>query len=99
MIEAAYELTARKGRCVLVGVPREKVEIHTLPLHFEKVLKGSEGGQSQPARDIPRLLRLIEAGRVSLGGIVTHEFGLDDINDAIALMRSGECGRILLKIS
>jgi len=99
MIEAAYELTARKGRCVLVGVPREKVEIRTLPLHFGKALKGSEGGQSQPARDIPRLLRLIEAGRVSLGGIVTHEFALDDINDAIALMRSGECGRILLNIS
>ncbi|MHC2622921.1 S-(hydroxymethyl)glutathione dehydrogenase/alcohol dehydrogenase [Bradyrhizobium huanghuaihaiense] len=99
LIELAYEVTAKKGRCILVGVPREKVEIYTLPLHFEKVLKGSEGGQCQPARDIPRLVRLDEAGKVSYRGIVTHEFALDDVNDALDLMRSGESGRILLNIS
>jgi S-(hydroxymethyl)glutathione dehydrogenase/alcohol dehydrogenase len=96
MIEAGYELTAKKGRCILVGVPHEKVEIYTLPLHFEKILKGSEGGQCQPARDIPRLVRLAAAGRVKYDGIVTHEFALDDINDAIGLMRAGSSGRILL---
>jgi S-(hydroxymethyl)glutathione dehydrogenase/alcohol dehydrogenase len=99
LIELAYELTAKKGRCILVGVPHEKVEIYTLPLHFDKVLKGSEGGQCQPARDIPRLVRLAEAGRIDYDGIVTHEFALDDVNDAIELMRSGDSGRILLNIS
>jgi S-(hydroxymethyl)glutathione dehydrogenase/alcohol dehydrogenase len=99
LIELAYEITAKKGRCILVGVPREKAEIYTLPLHFEKVLKGSEGGQCQPARDIPRLVRLSDAGKVSYRGIVTHEFALDDVNDALDLMRSGTSGRILLNIS
>lgn len=98
MIETGYELTAKKGRCILVGVPHEKVEIYTLPLHFEKVLKGSEGGQCQPARDIPRLVRLAAAGRIHYDGIVTHEFALDDINEAIGLMRSGTSGRILLNL-
>jgi S-(hydroxymethyl)glutathione dehydrogenase/alcohol dehydrogenase len=98
MIELAYQVTAKKGRCILVGVPHEKVELYTLPLHFDKVLKGSEGGQCQPARDIPRLVRLAEAGRISYDGIVTHEFPLDEINDALDLMRSGQCGRILLNI-
>jgi S-(hydroxymethyl)glutathione dehydrogenase / alcohol dehydrogenase len=98
MIELAYRVTAKKGRCILVGVPHEKVELYTLPLHFDKVLKGSEGGQCQPARDIPRLVRLAEAGRISYDGIVTHEFQLDEINDALDLMRSGKCGRILLNI-
>lgn len=60
---------------------------------------GSEGGQCQPARDIPRLVRLGDAGKVSYRGIVTHEFALDDINDALDLMRSGTSGRILLNIS
>lgn len=99
LIELGYELTAKKGRCILVGVPREKVEIYTLPLHFDKVLKGSEGGQCQPARDIPRLVRLAEAGKISYDGIVTDTFGLDAINDALDLMRSGKSGRILLNIS
>jgi S-(hydroxymethyl)glutathione dehydrogenase/alcohol dehydrogenase len=98
LIELAYQLTAKKGRCILVGVPREKVEIYTLPLHFEKVLKGSEGGQCQPAHDIPKLIRLAEAGRITYEGIVTHEFSLDRINDAIDLMRSGSSGRIVLNI-
>jgi len=99
LIELAYELTAKKGRCILVGVPREKVEIYTLPLHFDKVLKGSEGGQCQPTRDIPRLVRLAEAGKINYEGIVTNEFSLDQINDAFDLMRSGRSGRILLNIS
>ncbi len=98
LIELAYQVTAKKGRCILVGVPHEKVELYTLPLHFDKVLKGSEGGQCQPARDIPRLVRLAEAGRISYDGIVTHEFPLDEINDALDLMRSGKSGRILLNI-
>jgi S-(hydroxymethyl)glutathione dehydrogenase/alcohol dehydrogenase len=98
LIELAYQLTSKKGRCILVGVPREKVEIYTLPLHFDKMLKGSEGGQCQPTRDIPRLVRLAEAGKISYEGIVTHEFPLDRINDAIDLMRSGSSGRILLNL-
>ena len=98
LIELAYELTAKKGRCILVGVPHEKVEIYTLPLHFDKVLKGSEGGQCQPARDIPRLVRLAEAGKINYEGIVTNEFSLEQINDALDLMRSGKSGRILLTI-
>jgi S-(hydroxymethyl)glutathione dehydrogenase/alcohol dehydrogenase len=99
LIETGYEVTAKKGRCILVGVPKDKVEIYTLPLHFEKVLKGSEGGHSQPARDIPRLVKLADAGKISYDGIVTHEFSLDQINDALDLMRSGQGGRILLNIS
>lgn len=98
LIELAYDITAQKGRCILVGVPREKVEIYTLPLHFEKVLKGSEGGLCQPTRDIPRLVRLAEAGKISYEGIVTDEFSLDRINDALDLMRSGKSGRIVLNI-
>jgi S-(hydroxymethyl)glutathione dehydrogenase/alcohol dehydrogenase len=99
LIELSYSLTAKKGRCILVGVPREKVEIYTLPLHFDKVLKGSEGGQCQPARDIPRLLRLAEAGKIHYDGMITDEFPLEKINDALDLMRSGKSGRILLNIS
>jgi len=58
VIEFAYELTHPEGRCVLVGVPTEKVTIYTLPLHFDKVLTGSHGGDARPHSDIPRLARL-----------------------------------------
>jgi S-(hydroxymethyl)glutathione dehydrogenase / alcohol dehydrogenase len=100
VIEMAYELTSPDGRTILVGVPRkdDKVNIYTLPLHFKKVLKGSEGGSVVPDVEIPRLIRLLDRGRLKLEGLYTHEFGLDDINEAIRVFRSGEAGRVLINM-
>jgi S-(hydroxymethyl)glutathione dehydrogenase/alcohol dehydrogenase len=98
VIELAYNLTHADGTCVLVGVPSEKVSIYTLPIHFNKVLTGSHGGDAVPHVDIPRLIRLIEAGRLSFEGLITHEFPLDEINAALDVVRSGTAGRVLLRI-
>jgi Zn-dependent alcohol dehydrogenase len=35
---------------------------------------------------------------MSLDGLVTHEFSLQEINQALQLMRSGEAGRILVRM-
>ena len=99
VIELAYELTGADGTCVLVGVPNEKVTIYTLPIHFNKVLTGSHGGDARPHIDIPRIISLVNAGRISFDGIITHEFPLDRINDALDLVRSGTAGRVLLRIN
>ena len=99
VIELAYNLTHPDGTCVLVGVPSEKVTIYTLPIHFNKVLTGSHGGDAVPQVDIPRLIRLNQAGRLSFDGIITHEFPLDEINAALDMVRSGTAGRVVLKIA
>jgi S-(hydroxymethyl)glutathione dehydrogenase / alcohol dehydrogenase len=99
VIELAYNLTHADGTCVLVGVPSEKVTIYTLPIHFNKVLTGSHGGDARPHIDIPRLITLAKAGRFSLDGIITHEFPLDKINEALDVVRSGAAGRVLLKVA
>jgi S-(hydroxymethyl)glutathione dehydrogenase/alcohol dehydrogenase len=96
VIERAYEVTHPDGTCVLVGVPTEKVTIYTLPLHFDKILTGSHGGDARPHIDIPRIIRLDRAGRLSLDGLVTHEFPLEEINEALDLVRSGTAGRVLI---
>jgi len=99
VIELAYDLTHPDGRCVLVGVPAEKVTIYTLPIHFNKVLTGSHGGDAVPHVDIPRIIRLNEAGKISFDGLITHEFALDDINEALDVVRSGDAGRVLLNVA
>lgn len=98
VIEQAYGLTHADGKTILVGVPTkgDNVSIYTLPLHFKKVLKGSHGGDAEPHLDIPRYIRLIQAGKLNLDGLVTHEFKLDQINEAIKLVRSGNAGRVLV---
>ena len=99
VIEMAYELTHADGTIVLVGVPNEKVSIYTLPIHFNKILTGSHGGDAVPHVDIPHLIRLNQAGKVSFDGIITHEFSLDDINKGIDQVRSGTAGRVLINIA
>lgn len=100
VIEMCYELTHPDGKTILVGVPKkgDNISIYSLPLHFKKVLKGSHGGGSEPHIDIPRYMKLIAAGKLSLNGIITHELPLDRINEAIHLMRTGSAGRVLLTI-
>ena len=85
---------------VCVGVPLkgDNISIYSLPLHFNKKFTGSQGGNAIPDMEIPRYISLIEAGKMSLDGLITHEFKLDDINEAIDLFRSGKAGRILVKM-
>lgn len=92
VIEQCYRLTHPKGRTVLFGVMAhdKRVQIHTLPLHFGRVLTGSEGGGSLPSTDIPRIIRMIQAGKFDPRPFVSHRLGLHEVNDGIARMRSGE---------
>lgn len=92
VIEQAWKFTGTKGRLVLVGVMRhdQQLSLNTLPLHYGKVLTGSEGGSSQPHLDIPRYLRMIRASRFDPRGMISHRCSLTDVNRAIATMRAGE---------
>ena len=97
-IEICYEISSPEARVILVGVPKagKKASLYTLPLHFGKLLKGSEGGQSKPQADIPLLLRLISEGQLSFDDYPTHSFPLAGINDAIAQLKSGTTGRMII---
>jgi len=100
LIETAYKLTGNKGRTVMVGVPRHDhdITIHTLPLHFGKVLTGCEGGQTDPAVDIPRYVRLVDSGKLRVKELITDRMPLERVNDAIELMKSGRVGRCMLEM-
>lgn len=101
VIEQAYKLTHPDGKTILVGVPTkgDNISIYSLPLHFNKVLTGSHGGDSIPDLEIPRYIKLLKAAKMTLEGIITHEFSLDKINEAIELVRSGDAGRVLLNMA
>lgn len=102
LIEQAYELTTSVGRTILVGVPRhdQDITIHSLPLHFGKMLTGCEGGHTNPPVDIPRYLKLNEKGKLELDRLITHRFiGLDRINHALDAVRSGEAGKCVVAMT
>jgi S-(hydroxymethyl)glutathione dehydrogenase/alcohol dehydrogenase len=85
-----------------VGVPSKdsSASIYTLPLHFEKKLLGSHGGEAIPDVDIPRYVRLCQQGKMSLGHLIGKRYPLEKINDAIEDMRTGAiAGRAVINIS
>ena len=101
MIELGYKLVAHGGRCILVGVPHHdsRATIHTLPLHFGSVLAGTKGGATQPHIDIPRLARLSEAGLFRLNDFPVQLFTLDQINEAIQMLRTDLVGRAIIDLT
>ncbi|MFM7447446.1 MAG: zinc-binding dehydrogenase [Leptolyngbyaceae cyanobacterium] len=102
IIEMGYQLTKAEGRVVLVGVPRKgkEISIYSLPLHFGKILTGSHGGDCCPHLDIPRYHNLFRLERIKLRELITDEFGLEQINEAIGQMRGGDVrGRCLVSLS
>jgi len=99
IIEMGYEMAKSQGRVVLVGVPKKgkNINIYSLPLHFQKKISGSHGGETIPHEDIPRYQKLLEAGRIELKPLITDFFNLDEVNTAIQKMRSGDInGRCLI---
>lgn len=97
-IEICYEISSARARIILVGVPTKgkKASIYTLPMHFGKTVKGSEGGGSLPQHDIPLLVGLISKGLLNLDDYPTHIFAFNQVNDAIMQLRNGLIGRIII---
>jgi Zn-dependent alcohol dehydrogenase len=46
--------------------------------------------------DYPRVIDLARSGRIKLKEMVTHRFPLEKINDAFAVLRSGEAVRAIV---
>ena len=99
LMEDAFELTPDDGKIVFVGVPNDKISIYSLPLAFNKILRVSHGGDSIPDKDIPRYIRLLENKKLDFDNLITNEYSLFDINEAIKVFKSGKAGRILIRIN
>ena len=101
IIEKGYKNINNQGRVVLVGVPKlnDNISIFSLEMHFGKRLIGSHGGECNPEKDIPRYLKLIDSGALNLKPIISKEYSLNEINNAIYCMKEGKAsGRIIINL-
>jgi S-(hydroxymethyl)glutathione dehydrogenase / alcohol dehydrogenase len=95
----AFLSTRARGAAVLIGIPRGDA---VLPLpaqsipRMERRVLGSIYGSSRPERDFPRTLDLFRSGRLPLDRLVSHRLPLDAVEDAFALMGSGDALRVVL---
>lgn len=100
--ECASKLSG-KGRIILVGqpAPGKGIEIINALNLFNgmgQTIKATQGGKTNPTEDIPRYVRMHKEGLLDVKQFVTHTFKLEQVNEAFDLLRSGNAGRIIIKI-
>ena len=103
VISSAYKKLAPSGRLVLVGqpTPGKSIELPNAVSMFDgvgKSIRATQGGRTDPETDIPRYIGLANKGVLDYESLHTDTFMLDEINDAFDLLKSGNAGRIMIKI-
>ncbi|TDQ45736.1 Zn-dependent alcohol dehydrogenase [Actinorugispora endophytica] len=98
-IRAAWSATRRGGKATVVGfgAATDELSFNALEItHFARALQGSLYGSSDPAVEVPELLRLYREGELDLSALVTRTIGLHEVEEAFADMRSGRGARSLV---
>jgi Zn-dependent alcohol dehydrogenase len=101
-IELGYNQLSTGGKMVLVGQPRhdQKLTINAMRRHYcGQSLFDSQGGLTNPTIDIPRYLKLYKSGKLKLDELITHRYPLEQVNEALDMVRSGEAGRVVLEMN
>ena len=99
-MEWAFQIVRPEGGlCVLAGnLPYgEKISIDPFDLIKGKRIVGTWGGESEPDKDIPHYAEMYLAGKLSLSSLITHEYSLPEINEALAELDRGGVGRALIR--
>jgi len=95
----AYGAARRGGTVIIVGMPRIDATV-TFPaislFSDEKKMLGCMYGSAQVRRDFPRLVGLVETGRLDIGSMVSRRIKLDEVNDAFRAMQAGEVIRSVI---
>jgi S-(hydroxymethyl)glutathione dehydrogenase/alcohol dehydrogenase len=93
LVQPLVGLVKKAGRAVVTSVaPVSQTDVKLDLFSFamqRKELVGCIFGNSNPRRDIPRLLSLYRDGKLLLDELVTNTYTLDDINQGYEDMRNG----------
>ena len=92
-IGASLALVGKRGRVVVTNLhpaAETRVTMSALDLTtFEKQVRGSLFGSSNPRADIPRMLELHRSGKLKLAELRTRTYRLDEVNAGFDDMRKG----------
>lgn len=100
-VEAAFRAVRDNGGvCVVAGnLPYgERISIDPFDLIKGKRIVGTWGGETQPDRDIPLYANLYLDGKLALAALITAEYSLEEINQALDDLERGALGRLLVRM-
>jgi Zn-dependent alcohol dehydrogenase len=88
------------GTCVVIGVPPPNAEVSIPINHLAYVDRGIIGcryGSARPHHDVPMMVDLYKRGELLLDELVSRTYPLEDIELAIADLKSGALARGVLQ--
>jgi len=93
-IELASSAVKAGGLHCQIGYTHHSVPMNAGRLMFREIeIKGSLG--CRPV-DYPKILEMARMGKIQLKPVVTHKFKLEEINDALDVLRKGEALRSII---
>jgi alcohol dehydrogenase len=98
----AYHATRRGGTTISVGLPHP-AKMFAVPaisiVAEERTIKGSYMGSSVPRRDIPRYLKMYQAGILPVDKLHTHTLRLEEINAGFDRLAEAQAVRQIIAFS
>jgi S-(hydroxymethyl)glutathione dehydrogenase/alcohol dehydrogenase len=94
VVQAGFDVIRKGGTEVITGLADPaKQTIHlsgAVMTLFQKTVKGTLFGNSNPMRDITKMLELYRAGDIKLDELVTKQYKLDEINQGYDDLLAGK---------
>jgi len=84
------------GRVSLMGFPSQQVSLNITEDIISKGARIFGISGRQIFGSWYKLNSLLTSGRLDIGSLVTHRMKLDEFEEAIKLMKSGNCGKVIL---
>ena len=80
------------GESVIIGVAAAGEEISTRPFQLVtgRTWKGTAFGGAKGRSDLPRIVDWYMDGKINIDDLITHQFQLENINEAFDVMHAGE---------
>lgn len=101
-METAFQCVRDQGGlCVLAGnLPAgQQISIDPFDLIKGKRIVGTWGGETQPDAEIPAYVEAYLSGNFDIGALITHEYSLQEVNQAFEALEQGKAGRVLVKMT
>ncbi len=86
------------GTSIIIGVAEAGKEISTRPFQLVtgRNWRGTAFGGAKGRTDVPKIVDWYMNGKIEIDPMITHVFGLEDINKAFDLMHAGESIRSVI---
>ncbi len=96
--EQAFKMLARGGTATIIGmIPvGTHIELHGPEFLMERKLQGSNMGSNRFRVDMPRFVELYLQGRLHLDDLISRRIKLEDVNDGLEALKTGEVARSVI---